>query len=52
MRAFLDNNHVNFAVSRDTAKLENTDIASQGAAVIVRVRCVRRPAAPVAVGRQ
>ena len=52
MRAFLDNHHVNVAVSRDTAKLENTDIASQGAAVTVRVRCVRRRLAPVAVGRQ
>jgi len=49
MRLFLENNRVNFAVSRDTAKLENTDIASQGAAVTVRVRCVRWPVAPVAI---
>ena len=44
MRAFLENNQVNFPVSRDTAKLENTDIAAKGAAVTVRVRCVRNPA--------
>ena len=48
MRLFLENNRVNFPVSRDSAKLENTDIASRGAAVTVRVRCVRRPA-PVVV---
>ena len=49
MRLFLENNRVKYAVSRDTAKLENTDIAAQGAAVTVRVRCVRWPvAAPVA----
>ena len=49
MRAFLETHQVNFPVSRSSAKLENTDIASQGAAVTVRVRCVRKPAAPVAV---
>ena len=48
MRLFLETNRVKFAVSRDTAKLENTDIAAQGAAVTVRVRCVRWPVAPVA----
>ncbi len=52
MRLFLENHRVTFAVLCDTTKLENTDIASQGAAVTVRVRCVRRPMAPVAVGRQ
>ncbi len=52
MRLFLDNNRVKFAVSRDTAKLENTDIAAQGAAVTVRVRCVRWPVAPVAANPQ
>ena len=51
MRLFLENNRVNFPVSRDSAKLENTDIASRGAAVTVRVRCVRRPA-PVVVAPQ
>ena len=49
MRLFLESNQVNFPVSRSNTKLENTDIASQGAAVTVRVRCVRKPAAPVAV---
>ena len=48
MRLFLENHRVNFAVSRDNTKLENTDIASQGAAVTVRVRCVRRPLAATA----
>jgi S1-C subfamily serine protease len=43
MRLFLENNQVNFPVSRNNTKLENTDIASQGAAVTVRVRCVRSP---------
>ena len=53
MRAFLETHQVNFPVSRSNAKLENTDIASQGAAVTVRVRCVRRPvAAPVAASAQ
>jgi S1-C subfamily serine protease len=49
MRLFLENNQVNFPVSRSNTKLENTDIASQGAAVTVRVRCIRRPVAPAAV---
>lgn len=50
MRAFLEKNQIDFAASRDTAKLENTDIAARGASVTVRVRCVRSPApAPVAV---
>ena len=49
MRTFLETHQVNFPVSRSSSKLENTDIASQGAAVTVRVRCVRRPVAvPVA----
>lgn len=48
MRNFLETHRVSFAVSRSNAKLENTDIAAQGAAVTVRVRCIRRPAAPVA----
>ncbi len=50
MRLFLENNRVKYAVSRDTAKLENTDIAAQGAAVTVR--CVRWPVAPVAANPQ
>jgi hypothetical protein len=52
MRTFPDNNRVHFAVSHDDVKLKNAGIASQGAAVTVRVRCVRWPPAPVAVGRQ
>ncbi len=50
MRAFLETHRVNFALSRDSAKLETTDIASQGAAVTVRVRCVRRPVVATAPG--
>jgi len=49
MRTFLETHQVKFPVSRSVSKLENADIASQGAAVTVRVRCVRRPVAvPVA----
>jgi S1-C subfamily serine protease len=46
LRSFLEAHQVNFPLSRSNTKLENTDIASQGAAVTVRVRCVRS-AAPV-----
>ncbi len=42
LRGFLEKNRVDFTASRETAKLENTEIASQGAAVTVRVRCSRR----------
>ena len=53
MRQFLENNQVNFAASRSNTKLENTDIASQGAAVTVRVRCVHTPSpTPVAISPQ
>lgn len=52
MRLLLENNQVNFAVSRDNTKLENNAIASQGTAVTVRVCCVRRPLALVVVRRQ
>lgn len=48
VRAFLESHQVNFSASRSTAKLENTDIASLGAAVTVRVRCLRKPVATVA----
>ena len=50
LRGFLERNHIDFSASRDTAKLENTEIASQGAAVTVRVRCLRQaaPVTPVA----
>jgi S1-C subfamily serine protease len=52
MRLFLENNQVNFPVSRSNTRLENTDIASQGAAVTVRVRCIRGPVTPAAVTSQ
>ena len=44
VRVFLKTHQVHFPVSRDTAKLENSDIAAQDAAVTVRVRCARNPA--------
>lgn len=51
MRAFLEYNRVNFLAARN-AKLENTEIASHGAAVTVRVRCLREgpPVVPAASG--
>jgi S1-C subfamily serine protease len=50
LRGFLEMNQIDFTASRNTAKLENTEIASQGAAVTVRVRCLRQavPVTPVA----
>ena len=45
VRAFLDSNKIDYETSADTAKRENTDIASRGAAITVRVRCVRDAAA-------
>jgi len=50
LRSFLEMNQVDFTASRDTAKLKNIEIASQGAAVTVRVRCLRQavPVTPVA----
>ena len=47
---FLQKNNVEFTPSEDTTRLENTDIASQCAAVAVRVRCLRRRVATPAVG--
>lgn len=47
MRHFLETHQVNFPVSRSSSKLENTDIASQGATVTVCVRCVRRLVTPI-----
>lgn len=44
VRSFLEAQNINFAGSDDSAKLENTDIASRGAAITVRVRCIREPA--------
>jgi S1-C subfamily serine protease len=43
VRAFLQAHGVPFSASADGTKLENTDIASRGAAVTVRVRCIRQP---------
>jgi len=49
LRGFLEMNQIDFTASRNTAKLENAEIASQGAAVTVRVRCLRQavPVTPV-----
>lgn len=44
VRSFLEAQNINFTASEDSAKLENTDIASRGAAVTVRVRCIREAA--------
>jgi S1-C subfamily serine protease len=54
VRSFLEAQNINFTASNDSAKLENTDIASRGAAVTVRVRCLREiaPAASTVGGQQ
>ena len=44
VRSFLEAQNINFTASEDSAKLENTEIASRGAAVTVRVRCIRQAA--------
>jgi S1-C subfamily serine protease len=49
VRGFLEANKIAFETSEDTARIENTEIASRGSAVTVRVRCIRN-AAPVASG--
>ncbi|TAK43843.1 MAG: serine protease [Betaproteobacteria bacterium] len=41
VRAFLEAQRVDFSVSDNLTKLENTELASRGAAVTVRVRCLR-----------
>lgn len=41
LRAFLEANKVDVADSNDTAALSSTEIASRGATVTVRVRCLR-----------
>lgn len=41
VRNFLEAQGVNFTASDDASKLENTEIASRGAAFTVRVRCIR-----------
>ena len=49
VRAFLESNKIEYETSADTAKLENTEIASRGAAVTVRVRCIRNAAAAASI---
>jgi len=49
VRAFLESNKIEYETSGDTAKLENTEIASRGAAVTVRVRCIRNAAAAASI---
>jgi uncharacterized protein len=45
VRTFLEANNVVFTTaSGDSSRLENTEIASRGAATTVRVRCIRTPA--------
>lgn len=46
VRSFLEAQQVDFASSSASSKLENTEIASRGAAVTVLVRCIRDPANP------
>lgn len=41
VRAFLEAQRVDFLVSENAPKLENTELASRGAAMTVRVRCLR-----------
>lgn len=48
LRGFPEKNWVDFTASRETAKLENTGIASQGATVTVRVHCLRGGVTPLA----
>lgn len=48
VRAFLESNKIEFETSENSARLENTEIASRGAAVTVRVRCIRNGAASTA----
>lgn len=41
IRSFLDSQNISFTTSETSTKLENTEIASRGAAVTVLVRCIR-----------
>ncbi|OGA07960.1 MAG: hypothetical protein A2W68_15050 [Betaproteobacteria bacterium RIFCSPLOWO2_02_64_14] len=53
VRTFLEANNVIFTAAGDSARLENTEIASRGAASTVRVRCLRTPpTAPAAAPAQ
>jgi len=44
VRAFLEANRIEYADSSESAVLASTEIASRGAALTVRVRCLREPA--------
>lgn len=44
VRTFLDAQNIDFTSSDNSSRLDNTEIASRGAAVTVRVRCLREPA--------
>jgi len=48
VRSFLEAQGVTYTASNGNTRLENTEIASRGALVTVRVRCIRdaAPAAP------
>jgi S1-C subfamily serine protease len=46
VRSFLEEQNVDFTASSASAKLENTEMASRGAAVTVLVRCIHEPAQP------
>jgi hypothetical protein len=46
LRAFLEANKVEVADSNDTATLSSTEIASRGATVTVRVRCLKEGVKP------
>jgi len=52
VRAFLEAHDVVFTASGDATKLENTEIASRGAATTVRVRCLRAPPVAAAPAQQ
>jgi S1-C subfamily serine protease len=45
VRTFLEAQNIDFTSSDNSSRLEHTDIASRGAAVTVRVRCLREPTA-------
>jgi uncharacterized protein len=48
VRRFLEAQNVQFTASDASGRLENTEIASRGAAVTVRVRCIRAAVTPAA----
>ena len=53
VRAFLEANRIEYADSSESAVLASTEIASRGAAVTVRVRCLRESApAPAPANKQ